>query len=108
VAARFWLYQRREPYSLIYWGITAVIMAVVAIRAVLTPDWFSGLLACGAAGGAFVGAFHSNAIGWSVPVARQRGQELLRHLHRRGAQPVPHPAPLTRLGPYQASVGQQR
>lgn len=67
VAARFWLYQRREPYSLIYWGITAVIMAVVAIRAVLTPDWFGGLLASGAAGGAFVGAFHSNAIGWSGP-----------------------------------------
>ncbi len=67
VAARFWLYQRREPYSLIYWGITAVIMAVVAFRLVLSPDWFGGLLACGAAGGAFVGAFHNNAIGWSGP-----------------------------------------
>ena len=67
VAARFWLYQRREPYSLIYWGITAVIMAVVAFRLVLSPDWFGGLLASGAAGGAFVGAFHTNAIGWSGP-----------------------------------------
>jgi len=67
VAARFWLYQRREPYSLIYWGITAVIMVVVAFRLVLSPDWFGGLLASGAAGGAFVGAFHSNAIGWSGP-----------------------------------------
>jgi ABC-2 type transport system permease protein len=67
VAARFWLYQRREPYSLIYWGITAVIMAVVAFRLVLSPDWFGGLLASGTAGGAFVGAFHSNAIGWSGP-----------------------------------------
>ena len=67
VAARFWLYQRREPYSLIYWGITAVIMAVVAFRLVLSPDWFGGLLASGAAGGAFVGAFHANAIGWSGP-----------------------------------------
>jgi ABC-2 type transport system permease protein len=67
VAARFWLYQRREPYSLIYWGMTAVIMAVVAFRLVLSPDWFGGLLASGVAGGAFVGAFHSNAIGWSGP-----------------------------------------
>jgi ABC-2 type transport system permease protein len=67
VAARFWLYQRREPFALIYWGITAVIMVVVAIRAVLTPDWFGGLLASGAAGGAFVGAFHNNAIGMSGP-----------------------------------------
>ena len=67
VAARFWIYQRREPFALMYWGITAVIMVVVAIRAVLTPDWFGGLLACGVAGGAFVGAFHSNAIGMSGP-----------------------------------------
>jgi ABC-2 type transport system permease protein len=67
VAARFWIYQRREPYGLIYWGITAVIMAVVAFRLVLSPDWFGGLLASGAAGGAFVGAFHNNAIGMSGP-----------------------------------------
>jgi ABC-2 type transport system permease protein len=67
VAARFWLYQRREPFALIYWGMTAVIMAVVAIRAVLTPDWFGGLLAGGVAGGAVMGAFHNNAIGMSGP-----------------------------------------
>jgi ABC-2 type transport system permease protein len=67
VAARFWIYQRREPYSLIYWAITAVIIGVVAFRLILSPDWFGGLLASGAAGGAFVGAFHSNAIGWSGP-----------------------------------------
>ena len=67
VAARFWLYQRREPYALIYWGITAVIMAVVSFRLVLTPDWLGGLIASGTAGGAFVGAYHANAIGWSGP-----------------------------------------
>jgi ABC-2 type transport system permease protein len=67
VTARFWLYQRREPFALIYWAITAVIMAVVAFRLVLSPDWFGGLIASGAAGGAFVGAFHSNAIGMSGP-----------------------------------------
>src|SRR6202035_755919 len=52
VAARFWLYQRREPFALLYWGITAVIMAVVAFRLVLTPDWVARLLASGAGGGA--------------------------------------------------------
>ncbi len=67
VAARFWIYQRREPFAVIYWGITAVVMAVVGIRAVLTPDYFGGLLASAACGGAFVGAFHSNAIGMSGP-----------------------------------------
>ena len=67
VAARFWIYQRREPYALIYWGITAVIVVVVGIRAALTPDCLGGLLASAAAGGAFVGAFHCNAIGMSGP-----------------------------------------
>jgi ABC-2 type transport system permease protein len=67
VAARFWIYQRREPFAVIYWGLTAVIMAVVAIRAVMTPDYLGGLLASGAAGGAFVGVFHANAIGMSGP-----------------------------------------
>jgi ABC-2 type transport system permease protein len=67
VTARFWLYQRREPFAVIYWAITAVVMAVVAFRLVLSPDWFGGLIASGAAGGAFVGAFHSNAIGMSGP-----------------------------------------
>jgi len=43
----------------------------------------------------------------AVPVAGERGQELLRHLHRGGAQPVSHPAPLPRLGRHQAGLGQQ-
>src|ERR1700720_51797 len=49
VAARFWLYQRREPFALLYWGITAVITLVVGIRAALaTPDFLGGLLASAA------------------------------------------------------------
>jgi ABC-2 type transport system permease protein len=67
VAARFWLYQRREPYALIYWGITTVIMVVVGIRAALTPDYLGGLLASATAGAVFVGVFHANAIGMSGP-----------------------------------------
>jgi ABC-2 type transport system permease protein len=67
VAARFWLYQRREPFAMTYWGITTVIMVVVGIRLVLSPDYLGGLLASAAAGGAIVGAFHSNAIGTSGP-----------------------------------------
>jgi len=43
----------------------------------------------------------------AIPVAGQRGQELLRHLHWRGAQPVPDPAPLPRFGRHQADLGQQ-
>ena len=43
----------------------------------------------------------------AVPVAGQRGQELLGHLHRRGTQSVEHPAPLTLLGSHQPGLGQQ-
>lgn len=68
VAARFWIYQRREPFSVMYWGITVVIALVVGIRAALAnPDSLGGLLASAAFGSAFVGAFHANAIGMSGP-----------------------------------------
>ena len=67
VAARFWLYQRREPIAVLYWGIIAIIMVVVGIRAALTPAYVGGLLASGVAGGVFVGNFHANAIGMSGP-----------------------------------------
>jgi hypothetical protein len=43
----------------------------------------------------------------AVPVTGQRGQKLLRHLHRRGAQAVPYPAPLALFGRHQAGLGQQ-
>ncbi|MGH3153931.1 MAG: hypothetical protein ACRDOB_24820, partial [Streptosporangiaceae bacterium] len=37
VAARFWIYQRRDPTSLVYWAMTAVIMAVVSASTILGP-----------------------------------------------------------------------
>ena len=43
----------------------------------------------------------------AVPVAGQRGQELLCYLHRGGAEPVAHPAPFPRLGRDQARLGEQ-
>ena len=61
VAARFWIYQRREPLSLIYWGITAVIMVAVCVSTILTPRYFGPLLASAAFGTAFVAVFHSNS-----------------------------------------------
>ena len=67
VAARFWIYQRRDPLSLIYWGIIAIIMVVASISTVLTPRYMVGLLISGFFGGAFVGNFHANAIGLSGP-----------------------------------------
>jgi ABC-2 type transport system permease protein len=67
VAARFWLYQRREPLSLIYWAIIAVIMAAVSVSTIRTPNYLGGLIGSAVFGAAFVGAFHSNAIGMTGP-----------------------------------------
>jgi hypothetical protein len=43
----------------------------------------------------------------AVPVAGERRQELLRHLHRRRTEPVQHPAPLAVFGRYQAGLSHQ-
>ena len=67
VAARYWLYQRRDPLALTYWPLTAVIMAAVSVSTIRTPNYLGGLIGSAAFGGAFVGVFHANAIGTTGP-----------------------------------------
>jgi ABC-2 type transport system permease protein len=68
VAARFWIYQRRDPSSLIFWCLTAVIMVAVSISSILGPDRHPGvLLASAVFGAAFVGIFHANSVGLTGP-----------------------------------------
>ena len=70
VAARFWIYQRREPSSLMVWGITAVIMAAVSVSVILggSGHGHPGVLIGSAVFGAgFVGVFHANMVGWTGP-----------------------------------------
>jgi ABC-2 type transport system permease protein len=68
VAARFWLYQRREPTSLVYWVITAVIMVVVSISSIIGRPVHPGVVIASAVfGAAFVGFFHANSVGLSGP-----------------------------------------
>jgi ABC-2 type transport system permease protein len=67
VAARFWIYQRREPGSLVYWGITAIVMVVVSVSTIRTPSYLHALLLSAGVGAALVGAVHANAIGRSGP-----------------------------------------
>jgi len=72
LAARFWIYQRREPTSLVFWGITAVIMVVVSIRLILgknaTPSALElNLVIGGLFGAAFAGVFHANTVGLTGP-----------------------------------------
>jgi hypothetical protein len=64
VAARFWLYQRRDPLSLVYWVMTAVIMIAASISTLLGRHPHPGIVLFSAVLGAgFVGAFHANAVG---------------------------------------------
>jgi ABC-2 type transport system permease protein len=66
VAARFWIYQRREPLALVTWGVTAVIMVVVSITALMKQGQNPGVLIADAVFGAgFTGYYHANAIGWT-------------------------------------------
>jgi ABC-2 type transport system permease protein len=70
VAARLWIYQRREPSSLMVWGITAVIMAAVSASVILggSSHGHPGVLIGSAVFGAgFVGVFHANMVGWTGP-----------------------------------------
>jgi ABC-2 type transport system permease protein len=68
VAARFWIYQRREPTSLVFWAITAVIMAAVSARAILGPHGHPAfVLGSAVIGAGFVGYFHANTVGLTGP-----------------------------------------
>ncbi len=68
VAARLWIYQRREPLSLLYWGMTAVIMAAASASAIIGPKHHPAVTFLSAVlGAAFVGLFHANAIGSTGP-----------------------------------------
>jgi ABC-2 type transport system permease protein len=67
LAARFFLYQRREPLSVTYWAFTVVIMAAVSVSTITTPSYLVAVLGSAAFAGAFIGIFHANSIGLTGP-----------------------------------------
>jgi ABC-2 type transport system permease protein len=71
VAARFWIYQRRDPTSLIYWAMTAVIMAVVSASTILGSAGHHKhpgvVIASAVVGAGFVVYFHANSVGLTGP-----------------------------------------
>jgi ABC-2 type transport system permease protein len=68
VLARFWLYQRRDPISLVYWAMTAVIMVVVSASTILGQHKHPAVVIASAVVGAgFVGYFHANSVGLTGP-----------------------------------------
>ena len=67
VAARVWIYQRREPSSLIYWGIVGVVMIASSASSLLTPSYRGALLSSAGIGAALLAIFHSNSAGMTGP-----------------------------------------
>jgi ABC-2 type transport system permease protein len=68
VAARFWLYQRREPLSLVYWALVAVITAAPSASSVFGQKHHPAVILVSAVfGTAFVGIFHANSAGLTGP-----------------------------------------
>jgi len=68
VAARFWLYQRREPLSLVYWALVAVITAAPSASSVFGHKHHPAvILASAVIGTAFVGIFHASSAGLTGP-----------------------------------------
>ncbi len=83
VAARVWLYQRREPLSLVYWALVAVLTAAVSASSIFGHKHHPAvILASAVIGAAFVGIFHANAAGQTGPAfvleatALGRGRDL--------------------------------
>jgi ABC-2 type transport system permease protein len=68
VAARFWIYQRREPLSLVYWGIAAVITVAASVSSIIGPRHHPAVTFLSAVlGAAFIGYFHANTVGSTGP-----------------------------------------
>ncbi len=71
VAARVWISQRRDPTSLVYWAMTAVIMVVVSASTILGtagPQKHPAVVIGSAVVGAgLVGYFHANSVGLTGP-----------------------------------------
>jgi ABC-2 type transport system permease protein len=68
VAARTWLYQRREPVSLVFWAMIAVITAAVSASSIFGHNRHPGVIIASAIfGAAFVGIFHANSAGLTGP-----------------------------------------
>ena len=68
VAARFWLYQRRDPTSLVYWALVAVITAAVSASSLTGHNRHPAVILGSAVfGAAFVGIFRANSAGMTGP-----------------------------------------
>ncbi len=67
VAARYLIYQRREPTSIIRWALLAVIMAATSVSTIRTPAYHVALIISAVLGAAMLSVFNVNLIGLTGP-----------------------------------------
>jgi ABC-2 type transport system permease protein len=67
VAARSLAYQRRDPTSMVAWGLTVIIMVVASIGSLRGKNPEAGVLVCALFGGAFAGSLRGDLFGMAGP-----------------------------------------
>jgi ABC-2 type transport system permease protein len=67
VAARTWVYQRRDPATIVYWGLVAVIMVATSVSTVRNRHYLTAVVVSAGFGAAVMAMLNSNAFGSSGP-----------------------------------------
>jgi ABC-2 type transport system permease protein len=67
VAARYLIYQRREPGSVVRWFVIAVVMAAGSVSTIRTPHYHVALILSAVLGAGMLCLFQANSIGLTGP-----------------------------------------
>jgi ABC-2 type transport system permease protein len=67
VAARYLIYQRRDPASIVRWCVIGVVMLAGSVSTIRTPAYHVALILSAVLGGGMLGVFHANSIGMTGP-----------------------------------------
>ncbi|HEY9244926.1 MAG TPA: hypothetical protein VIP48_23245 [Streptosporangiaceae bacterium] len=67
VAARFLLYQRREPGAIVRWCIIGVVMLACSVSTIRTPAYHVGLIISAVLAGGMLSLFQANSFGLTGP-----------------------------------------
>ena len=67
VAARFLLYQRREPGAIVRWCIIGVVMLAASVSTIREPTYHVGLIISAVLAGIMLSVFQANTIGLTGP-----------------------------------------
>ncbi|MGP7997838.1 MAG: hypothetical protein ACLPKI_11010 [Streptosporangiaceae bacterium] len=67
VAARYLLYQRRDPASIVRWCVLGVVMLAASVSTIRTPAYHVGLIISALLAGGMLSVFQANSFGLTGP-----------------------------------------